>query len=39
MNKTFIPRSDYTTKKWYIIDASQKPLGRLATSISTILQG
>nr|YP_010242024.1 ribosomal protein L13 [Coscinodiscus granii]QTI82939.1 ribosomal protein L13 [Coscinodiscus granii] len=39
MNKTFIPRSDYTTKKWYIIDASQKPLGRLATSISVILQG
>lgn len=39
MNKTFIPRSDYTTKKWYILDASQKPLGRLATIISVILQG
>ena len=39
MNKTFIPRSDYTAKKWYIIDASQKPLGRLATNISVILQG
>jgi len=39
MNKTFIPSSHYTTKKWYIVDASQKPLGRLATTISTILQG
>ena len=39
MNKTFIPRSHYATKKWYIVDASQKPLGRLATIISYILQG
>ncbi len=39
MNKTFIPRSHYATKKWYIVDATQKPLGRLATTISIILQG
>jgi large subunit ribosomal protein L13 len=39
MNKTFIPRSDYTTKKWYILDAKDKTLGRLATIISIILQG
>jgi len=39
MNDTFIPRSDYTTKKWYIFDAKQKPVGRVATIISKILQG
>lgn len=39
MNETFIPRSDYSTKKWYILDASQKPVGRIATIISGILQG
>jgi len=39
MNDTFIPRSDYTTKKWYILDAKQKPVGRVATVVSTMLQG
>ena len=39
MNNTYISRSDYTEKKWYIIDASQKSLGRVATLISIILQG
>jgi len=39
MNNTFIPSSNYASKKWYIFDASQKPLGRVATVISTILQG
>jgi len=39
MNNTYISRSDYTTKKWYIIDANEKTLGRIATLISIILQG
>lgn len=39
MNETFISRSDYSTKKWYILDANQKPVGRIATIISNILQG
>jgi len=39
MNDTFIPTSNYSTKKWYIIDATNKPVGRIATVISTILQG
>jgi large subunit ribosomal protein L13 len=39
MNDTFIPRSDYSTKKWYIIDANQKSVGRVATAVSSILQG
>lgn len=39
MNDTFIPNSAYNAKKWYIVDASEKPLGRLCTIIATILQG
>ena len=39
MNETFLPDSHYTGKKWYIFDVNQKSLGRVATVISTILQG
>ena len=39
MNDTFISSSDYGAKKWYIIDASEKPLGRVSTIIAAILQG
>lgn len=39
MNKTFLPDSKYNTKKWYIIDATNKSVGRLATLVSAILQG
>ena len=39
MNNTFISSSDYSAKKWYIIDASEKPLGRVSTIIAAILQG
>nr|YP_009496596.1 ribosomal protein L13 [Actinocyclus subtilis]AWT39309.1 ribosomal protein L13 [Actinocyclus subtilis] len=39
MNNTFLSNSNYSTKKWYIIDATNKSVGRLSTLISTILQG
>ena len=39
MNETFIPIFEYNTKKWYIIDASNRPLGRVSTIIAYILQG
>ena len=39
MNDTFLPSSDYNSKKWYIVDATEKPLGRVSTIIATILQG
>jgi len=39
MNDTFIPNSNYITKKWYIIDATNKSVGRIATVISTVIQG
>lgn len=39
MNKTFIPSSMYTNKKWYTVDAANKTLGRLSTEVATLLQG
>ncbi len=33
MNETFIPASDYTRKKWYVIDCQGKQLGRISSSI------
>jgi len=37
--KTFLPKSDVTKKKWYLVDATDKTLGRLATRIATVLRG
>lgn len=39
MNNTFIPSSDYTQKKWFLVDATDKTLGRLSTEVANILQG
>jgi large subunit ribosomal protein L13 len=39
MKDTFIPSKPFLNRKWHIIDADQKLLGRLATKISTILIG
>lgn len=37
--KTFIPKKNEREKKWVLIDAKDKPLGRLASEISKILRG
>ena len=39
MNETFIPASDYTRKKWYVIDCQGKQLGRISSSIVGLLSG
>lgn len=39
MNETFIPSSNYKKKKWYIIDCKEKQLGRLASSVVSLLSG
>jgi large subunit ribosomal protein L13 len=39
MNETFIPASDYTRKKWYVIDCKDKQLGRISSSIVGLLAG
>lgn len=37
--KTYSAKPADVTRKWYIIDASQVPLGRMATQIATLLTG
>jgi len=37
--KTFVPKKDEIKKKWWLIDARGKVLGRLATEVSILLRG
>ena len=37
--KTVVPKKDQIEKKWWLIDAEGKVLGRLATKIATLLRG
>jgi large subunit ribosomal protein L13 len=39
MKNTFVNTQSLTTKKWYLIDANDQILGRLASKASTILMG
>lgn len=39
MNKTPLPTQDTLEQKWYIVDAADQRLGRLATEIAMILRG
>ena len=37
--KTFSPRAQNITRKWYLFDAKNQILGRLATQIAALLMG
>lgn len=37
--KTFSAKPGDVTRKWYVVDASEAPLGRVATQIATLLTG
>jgi large subunit ribosomal protein L13 len=39
MNKTYLPPQDAIDRKWYIVDAENQRLGRLASEIANILRG
>ncbi|WP_017314787.1 50S ribosomal protein L13 [Mastigocladopsis repens] len=39
MNKTYLPPQDTIEREWYIVDATNKRLGRLASEIAMILRG
>ena len=39
MTKTPLPTKDTLEQKWYVIDAAEQRLGRLATEIAMILRG
>ena len=36
---TFMPKADDIERKWYVIDAADKPLGRVAAEAATLLRG
>jgi len=37
--KTFVPKKDDIEKKWWVVDAEGRILGRLATEVATLLRG
>lgn len=37
--KTFMAKSDEVSRKWYLIDAADQKVGRLATHIANLLRG
>jgi large subunit ribosomal protein L13 len=39
MNKTYLPSQESLQRDWYVIDAADQRLGRLATEIAMILRG
>lgn len=39
MMKSFMAKTNEVERKWYVIDAEDKVLGRLATEVATILSG
>ena len=36
---TFLPKIEDVNRKWYIIDAAGRPLGRTATTVAVLLRG
>ena len=39
MNKTITPSIDSINRQWYLVDAENQTLGRLATKVAAILRG
>lgn len=37
--KTFMQKKETVERKWYVVDAEGKTLGRLATQVATVLRG
>lgn len=39
MSKTFMANAQNITRKWYVVDATDAVLGRIATEVASILRG
>lgn len=37
--KTFMAKAEEVQRKWYVVDADGKPLGRLASEVASVLRG
>ena len=36
---TYMPKANEVNRKWYVLDATDKPLGRVAAQAAHILRG
>lgn len=39
MNRTYVAKPDSEVRKWYVVDAANVPVGRLAAQVSQLLRG
>jgi large subunit ribosomal protein L13 len=39
MNKTYLPPQDALERNWYVVDATDQRLGRLASEVARVLRG
>jgi large subunit ribosomal protein L13 len=39
MNKTYVAKKEDIKRKWYLVDAKDKILGRMATKVASVLRG
>ena len=39
MSRTYSPKAGEVERRWYVVDASAAPLGRLSTRVATLLTG
>ncbi|MEC9452924.1 MAG: 50S ribosomal protein L13, partial [Cyanobacteriota bacterium] len=39
MNKTSVPSIDSIERQWFLVDAENQTLGRLATEVASVLRG
>lgn len=39
MNKTYVPSQDSLDRDWFVVDATDQRLGRLASEIAILLRG
>ena len=39
MRNTYMAKPNEVERKWYLVDATDKTLGRLATEVATLLRG
>ena len=37
--KTYTPKANEIEQKWWVVDAAEKPLGRVATEVARLLRG
>ena len=39
MNSSYLQKPQDVERKWYVVDAANKPLGRVAATVASILRG